>query len=145
MSVDYAYAVTNSGYDYDVFGGLGVKIYLHEREDFLKVKETLTRVGLEEHEGTLNQTCYILHKKGEYAIMHHLEMRMLDGEEVVLGEDDKAHRNTVAYLLDSWGLLDVEDSRQIKTRSERGSVKVVPFKKKNDYRLRPLYEIGRLR
>jgi hypothetical protein len=137
--------ITNSGVDYDVFGGLGVKIYLNEKEDFLKIKETLTRVGVLEGT-TLNQTCYILHKKGEYAIMHHLEMRALDGYDVDLDAESTGHRNTVAYLLDNWGLLEVEDPRAISTpRAERGAVTVVAYKNKAQYQLRPLYEIGKIR
>lgn len=136
--------VTNSGADYDVFGGLGVKIYLNESEDFLKVKETLTRVGIESQSGVIDQVCYILHKKGEYAIMHWKEMRMLDGEEVVMTEDEVAQRNTISQLLHNWELVDVDDLESIKRpRAERGSIKVVPYRDKAKYILSPLYHIGR--
>lgn len=131
----------------DVFNGLGVRVGTLDREDFLKVRETLTRMGLLAEDGdTLNQTCFLLHKRGQYAIMHHLEMRMLDGEDVIMSSSDEGHRNTVAHLLDQWELVEVLDYDEIDhPRAEPGEVTVIPYKDKSKYRLEALYQIGRPR
>lgn len=139
----------------DVFGGHGVEVRLPDADAFLKVKETLTRVGLQTEPGQLDQPCFILHKRGRYAIVHHLELRQLDGERV--DPDDVARmlavRNTVAGLLDQWGLVEVIDEAaldadQAPVRSARhGSpsacVEIVPHKAKSQWALNPLYQIGR--
>lgn len=128
----------------DVFDGLGVLVNELDREEFLKVRETLTRVGLSDGK-TLAQTCFVLHKRGQYAIMHHLEMRILDDEPgVEMSEEDVAHRNTVAALLDSWGLVELLDPEEVEDpRAQPGSVAVIPYKEKSRYELNPLYQIGR--
>ena len=129
----------------DPFGGLGIRVDSLSREEFLKVRETLTRIGLSS-ENEIRQTCYVLHKRGQYAIMHHKEMRMLDGEEVDMTEEELGHRNTVAFMLDQWGLVYVDDLDSIKSpKAEPGSVAVIPFKAKSSYSLKPLYEIGRVK
>lgn len=126
----------------DPFGGLGIPIDDLSREEFLKVRETLTRVGIVDGK-EIQQTCYVLHKRGKYAIMHHVEMRMLDGEDVEMTEEERGHRNTVAFMLDQWGLVLVDDLEAIKNpRAEPGSVAVIPYRSKSSYSLRPLYEIG---
>lgn len=131
----------------DVFNGLGVRVYSLDREEFLKARETLTRMGKISSDGkSLEQTCFLLHKRGQYAIMHWLEMREMDGEDVILSAADLAHRNAVAYLLDQWALVDLEDPDMVEDdqRASPGSVTVIPYKEKNKYELRPLYEIGRV-
>lgn len=129
----------------DVFGGLGILVEALSKPDFLKVRETLTRVGKTEGK-TLQQTCYVLHKRGQYAIMHYKEMKVMDGEYVDMTEEDIGHRNTVAHLLDQWGLLQVQDPEDVKSpRSEPGGVVVIPHKEKAQYALTPLYEIGKPR
>ena len=129
----------------DIFNGLGVLVNTLDREDFLKVRETLTRVGKLDG-NTLEQTCFVLHKRGQYAIMHHLEMRMLDGDgDVEMTEEDVAHRNTVAALLDQWGLLELDDPEEIEDpRAAPGEVTVIAHKDKERYTLRPLYQIGKV-
>lgn len=129
----------------DVFNGLGVMVDTLDREEFLKVRETLTRIGLLEGGDVLNQTCFVLHKRGQYAIMHHLEMRVMDGDETVeMTEEDVAHRNTVAALLDQWGLVELDDPEEVEQpRAPVGSVTVIPYKEKTKYSLVPLYQIGR--
>lgn len=132
--------------DVDVFDGLGVRVYDLDREEFLKVRETLTRVGIKTSDGALEQTCYILHKRGRYALMHHLEMRMLDGERVSMTLDDVAHRNSVASLMDQWGLIEVMDENEVREpRAATGSVAVIPHRDKSRVQLRPLYAIGVVR
>lgn len=129
----------------DPFKGMGVRVTLDDPTDFLKVKETLTRIGTGVRDGTLEQTCYLLHKRGEYAIMHWLEMRVLDGEDVVVDIPDVAHRNTVAHLLDNWGLVRVENPDEVDfPRVGPEGVKIIPYKQKADYKLVPLYQIGRV-
>lgn len=129
----------------DVFNGLGIPVRPLERDEFLKVRETLTRVGILDGE-TLKQTCFIFHKRGQYSLMHHLEMRMIDGEDVEATEEDIGHRNSVAFLLNQWGLLEVDSMDQISSpRSPVGGVAVIPFKEKSKYTLQPMYEIGKVR
>lgn len=137
------HSMTNSMVEFsddDMFQGLGAKVTLSAREDFLKVKETLTRIGVVKG-NVLEQTCFILHKRGEYAIMHYLEMQMLDGDPVHLSEEDEAHRDTVAHLLDQWNLVELQEHID----SKFSPVTVVPFRSKKEYVLRPMYEIGKTR
>jgi hypothetical protein len=130
----------------DCFQGLGVEVYPLSREEFLKVRETLTRIGTIVGDKTLNQTCYILHKKGRYSIMHYQELRILDGEIGVMRDEDVAHRNTVSFLLDRWGLVEIMDIDPItQIQAPVGGVSVIPYRDKNAYQLKPLYEIGRPR
>ena len=94
----------------DIFNGLGVEVKLHSDEDFLKVKETLTRMGISSRkEKKLYQSCHILHKRGRYAIMHFKELFILDGLESNISDDDIGRRNTITNLLEEWGLLVVID------------------------------------
>jgi hypothetical protein len=129
-----------------VFRGFGIEVRGLGREDFLKVRETLTRVGVMAGNNVLNQTCFILHKRGRYAIMHHSELKLMDGEGGNVTVDDIGHRNTVAHLLDQWGLVEVVEPEDIsEPRAPMGAVAVIPHKAKTGYSLNPLYEIGRPR
>ena len=128
----------------DVFRGYGVKVMGLERESFLKVRETLTRVGRLIEDNTVLQECFVLHKKGSYAVLHASELRMMDGIDTEPTTDDIALRNTVAYLLDSWGLIELEDPQEVsQPRAPVGQIIVVPFKAKKNYTLSPDYEIGK--
>jgi hypothetical protein len=111
---------------------------------FLKVKETLGRIGIaSKKEKTLYQTCHILHKKGRYYIVHFLEMFMLDGKDTNFSEDDLARRNTIADLLDQWGLLTIIDKGAIvEPRAPIRKIKIVPFKEKSQWRMEAKYNIG---
>lgn len=130
----------------DYFKGYGVEVQPLAREEFLKVRETLTRIGTLVGNNVLNQTCYILHKRGRYAIMHHAELKLMDNEPAVVTTEDIAHRNTVAHLLDQWGLVEVVDTDDIdEPRAPFGGVSVIPYKAKAEYSLNPMYEIGRPR
>ena len=94
----------------DIFEGLGVEVKLQKEEDFLKVKETLTRIGVSSKtEKKLYQSCHILHKRGRYAIMHFKEMFVLDGLDSDMSTDDLGRRNTIVKLLVDWGLVDAMD------------------------------------
>jgi hypothetical protein len=126
----------------DIFKGLGVEISLKNAEDFLKVKETLTRIGVASRKThTLTQSCHILHKRGRYAILHFKELFILDGRETTFSEDDLARRNAIAKLLLEWGLVDVIKpiEEPIATMS---NIKVISFKDRDNWNLSSKYSVG---
>ena len=128
----------------DIFRGYGIEIELIEDDDFLKIKETLTRIGISSRkENKLYQSCHILHKQGRYAIMHFKELLALDGLETDISENDIARRNTIANLLEEWELLDVVDEdiadSPVVTIKQ---IKILPYKEKGDWELIPKYHIG---
>ncbi len=129
----------------DIFNGLGIEVSLEEREDFLKVKETLTRIGVSSRkENKLYQSCHILHKRGRYVILHFKELFELDGLESNISDEDLGRRNTIVNLLEDWGLLkiiDVEDSKE--PTVSLAKMKIIPHREKNDWELVPKYHIGR--
>ena len=129
----------------DIFNGLGIEIELSERDDFLKVKETLTRIGVSSRkENKLYQSCHILHKRGRYVILHFKELFELDGLESNISDEDIGRRNTIVNLLEDWGLLkiiDVEDSKE--PTVSLAKMKIIPHREKNDWELVPKYHIGR--
>ena len=97
----------------DIFNGLGIEVSLKERDDFLKIKETLTRIGVSSRkEKKLYQSCHILHKRGRYVILHFKELFELDGLKSDVSEEDIARRNTIVGLLEQWDLLDVLEDYQ---------------------------------
>ena len=127
----------------DIFNGLGVEIDLSNDEDFLKVKETLTRIGVaSRRDNTLFQSCHILHKRGRYAILHFKELFILDGksERTNFTEEDEQRRNTIAKLLDEWGLVAVISTLGETTTLRR--IKIVPFREKTEWTLAAKYTIG---
>ena len=128
----------------DIFRGVGVQITLPDEETFLKIKETLTRIGVSSRkEKKLYQSCHILHKRGRYAIVHFKEMFILDHKETTFSEDDKARRNKIVTLLADWGLLKVNNPEQIKSPvAEISKIKVIPFKEKKEWALVEKYRIG---
>lgn len=129
----------------DIFEGLGVEIELKSEEDFLKVKETLTRIGVSSKtEKKLYQSCHILHKRGRYAIMHFKEMFVLDGLDSDLSEDDLGRRNTIVKLLVEWGLIDVVDPKKYEQpQLSLARLKIIPHKEKKEWTLIPKYHIGK--
>lgn len=131
--------------DNDIFDGLGVEITLKNKEDFLKIKETLTRIGVSsKKEKKLFQSCHILHKRGRYAIMHFKEMFILDGLDSDLSEDDLGRRNTIVRLLVEWGLLEVVDPEEYQTpQLSLARLKIIPHSEKKDWTLVPKYHIGK--
>jgi len=128
----------------NIFRGLGVEIKLKEDDDFLKVKETLTRIGISSRrENKLYQSCHILHKQGRYAIMHFKELFILDGLEADFSTNDIGRRNTITCLLEEWGLLEiVEEDKVEDPQISLGQLKILPFKDKEDWELIPKYHIG---
>lgn len=122
-----------------------VEIRLKTPDDFLKVKETLTRMGVASSKHpTLYQSCHILHKQGKFYITHFKEMFLLDGKATTLDEADKARRNTVVMLLKQWGLVDVVDEASYKTPApDPKLIRIIPFKDKGAWTLVPKYTIGK--
>jgi len=119
-----------------------LEITLAEPDDFLKVKETLTRIGVASRkDNRLYQSCHILHKQGRYFIVHFKELFLLDGKKSNLEKNDVARRNTIAQLLSDWGLVDIvrqEDRDQAPLRQ----IKIISFRDKNNWELLPKYNIG---
>lgn len=120
-----------------------LEVKLHEEEDFLKVKETLTRIGIaSRRERKLYQSCHILHKQGRYYIVHFKELFLLDGKEANFAEEDVKRRNVIASLLQEWGLIDVVTKVEVDS-SAMSTIKIIPFKEKSEWELVVKYNIGR--
>lgn len=121
-----------------------VEVTLKNPEDFLKVKETLSRIGLaSKKENTLYQSCHILHKQGKYYIVHFKELFLLDGKSADLSEGDIARRNRIINLLDEWELIEQVDLDKTETpEAPLNQIKIIPFKDKNNWNLITKYTIG---
>jgi hypothetical protein len=120
-----------------------LEITLSEPDDFLKVRETLTRIGVASRkEKKLFQSCHILHKQGRYFIVHFKELFLLDGKKANLEETDIARRNTIATLMSDWGLVDIQNNEQSKPLAPLRQIKIIPFKEKTQWELCPKYNIG---
>ena len=122
-----------------------VEVKLKPDEDFLKVRETLTRIGISsKKEKTLFQSCHILHKQGQYYIVHFKELFGLDGKPSNLSEEDIARRNTIANLMSEWGLVVLVDANKSKEPvAPMSLIKIIPFKEKQNWELIAKYNIGR--
>lgn len=122
-----------------------VEISLAKEENFLKVKETLTRIGVaSKKDRILYQSCHILHKQGRYYLVHFKELFKLDGKPANFDEKDVARRNTIANLLQEWGLIKVVNTQvTIEPVSPLNQIKVLSFKEKHEWKLVPKYNIGR--
>jgi hypothetical protein len=120
-----------------------LEITLNEPDDFLKVRETLTRIGVASRKDKkLFQSCHILHKQGRYFIVHFKELFLLDGKKSNLEENDIARRNTIAQLMSDWGLISIETADKMKPLAPMRQIKIIPFKEKNEWELCPKYNIG---
>ena len=122
-----------------------IEVKFKEEEDFLKIKETLTRIGIASRkEKKLWQSCHILHKKGKFYIVHFKELFALDGKETNFSDDDKGRRNSVANLLEEWGLLEIVKPDICKEpRAPLSHIKILAFKDKKERELSSKYSIGR--
>jgi hypothetical protein len=122
-----------------------LEITIEKEDNFLKIKETLTRIGVSSKtENILWQSCHILHKKGKYYIVHFKELFLLDGLSSSITENDLARRNTIATLLEEWGLLKIVDPRRIEGQfAGINQIKIIPFKDKENWELVPKYHIGK--
>jgi len=120
-----------------------LEITLNEPDDFLKVRETLTRIGVaSRRDNKLFQSCHILHKQGRYFIVHFKELFLLDGKPSNLLENDVQRRNTIAVLLADWGLISLLNPEAAKDVAPLRQIKVIPFKDKSQWELCPKYNIG---
>ena len=122
-----------------------VEVKIAEEEDFLKIKETLTRIGIaSKKDNTLFQSCHILHKQGKYYIVHFKELFILDGKPSNFTEEDKSRRNTIVTLLQEWGLIKIVEFDKVKEpKAPMNQIKIVAFKDKSNWNLEPKYNIGR--
>lgn len=120
-----------------------LEVTLHEPDDFLKVRETLTRIGVASRkENKLFQSCHILHKQGRYFIVHFKELFLLDGKKSNLEENDILRRNTIATLLSDWGLVQIVDRAQVAECAPIRQIKIISHKDKHMWELCPKYNIG---
>ena len=121
-----------------------IEVVLGEPDDFLKVRETLTRIGVASRkEKKIYQSCHILHKQGKYYIVHFKELFALDGKNTNLSLNDVQRRNRIIQLLSDWGLITVVSSDKIADLAPLNQIKVLSFKEKNDWTLESKYNIGR--
>lgn len=120
-----------------------LEVTLNEPDDFLKVRETLTRIGVASRkDNKLYQSCHILHKQGRYFIVHFKELFLLDGKKSNLEENDIARRNTIAQLISDWGLISIDQRTKVEPLAPLRQIKIIPFKEKNKWELCPKYNIG---
>ena len=121
-----------------------LEISFKENDDFLKIRETLTRIGVASRKDkTLYQSCHILHKRGKYYLVHFKELFALDGKESSITENDLARRNAIARLLEEWDLLSILDEEQSSAPlAPMSQIKVLPHKEKPEWNLVAKYNIG---
>lgn len=120
-----------------------LEVTLNEPDDFLKVRETLTRIGVaSRRDNKLYQSCHILHKQGRYFIVHFKELFLLDGKKSNLEENDIARRNTIATLMSDWGLITIENKDMAQPVAPLRQIKIISFKDKDQWELCPKYNIG---
>jgi hypothetical protein len=124
-----------------------VEVTLEKQDDFLKVRETLTRIGVaSKNENVLYQSCHILHKQGRYYIIHFKELFELDGKPSNMSENDIARRNTIANLMAEWGLVRLVDAEKTKEPvAPLSQIKILPHKEKANWQLVSKYTIGKKR
>lgn len=124
-----------------------LEVTLNEPDDFLKIKETLTRIGVASRKdhNTLYQSCHILHKQGRYFIVHFKELFMLDGKPSNFTEDDIGRRNTISTLLSDWGLLTIVDTTQTEVKTSLRQIKIISHRDKREWNLESKYSIGNVK
>lgn len=122
-----------------------VEVKLKQPDDFLRIMETLTRIGVaSSQDKKLYQSCHILHKQGRYAILHFKELFMLDGKKSNFDNEDLARRNTIIKLLSEWNMLDVVNAQQIKNpQAPLSLIKIIPFREKQEWTLLTKYTVGK--
>lgn len=119
-----------------------LEVKIKEPDDFLKIRETLTRIGVASRkERKIYQSCHILHKQGRYFIVHFKELFALDGKTANIFTNDIERRNTIAQLLSDWGLIELVG--EVTSKAPLSQIKVLPFKEKNEWVLEPKYNIGK--
>lgn len=138
--------MTDDFFNIDVEGYFPLEVTLVEPDDFLKVRETLSRIGVASRkERILYQSCHILHKQGRYFIVHFKELFALDGKQAELTDNDIERRNTIAKLLSDWGLVCILDQDRYLMTAPLSQIKVLSFKEKDEWTLQSKYNIGKKR
>ena len=121
-----------------------LEVTIKQPDDFLKVRETLTRIGVASRKDkTLFQICHILHKQGKYYITHFKELFALEGKKSTLSDNDIQRRNTIALLLQDWNLIDISEKTRTEDKAPLSQIKVLPFKEKSEWNLVAKYNIGK--
>lgn len=121
-----------------------LEIELVEPDDFLKVRETLTRIGVASRKDKiLYQSCHILHKQGRYFIVHFKELFALDGKQADITDNDLERRNSIAKLLSDWGLIKILNTEVIFRQAPLSQIKIIPYKEKDEWDLQAKYNIGK--
>ena len=121
-----------------------LEVTLNQPDDFLKIRETLSRIGVASRKDkTLFQSCHILHKQGKYYIVHFKELFALDGKKATLIENDVQRRNTIAVLLQDWNLLTIVKADEATNKAPLSQIKIIAFKEKNEWNLQAKYNIGK--
>lgn len=128
----------------DLEGYSPLEVFLPNPDNFLTIRETLTRIGIASQKTkTLYQSCHIFHRRGEYFIVHFKEMMALDGHSTNISLYDIQRRNTIARLLEEWGLLEIADPYKFEQCAPISSIKIIPFKEKKEWKLEEKYKVGR--
>jgi hypothetical protein len=131
----------------DIFKGVGVEITLDDEDAFLKVRETLTRIGVSSRkEKVLYQSCHILHKQGRYVILHFKELFLLDGKPSTITDNDLQRRNAIVNLLEEWNLLKILKDEKAKIEGNLApihQIKIISYKEKDEWELVSKYTIGK--
>ena len=121
-----------------------LEVTLKQPDDFLKIRETLSRIGVASRKDkTLFQGCHILHKQGKYYIVHFKELFALDGKKATLVENDVQRRNTISVLLQDWNLLSIVKPEAAENKAPLSQIKIIAFKEKNEWNLQAKYNIGK--
>ena len=121
-----------------------LEVTIKQPDDFLKIRETLTRIGVASRKDKiLYQSCHILHKQGKYYIVHFKELFALDGKKATLVENDIQRRNTIAVLLSDWSLIEIVNPHAAENKAPLSQIKVLPFKEKKEWNLSAKYNIGK--
>ena len=121
-----------------------LEVTLNQPDDFLKIRETLSRIGVASRKDkTLFQSCHILHKQGKYYIVHFKELFALDGKKATLVENDVQRRNTIAVLLQDWNLLNIVKQEASTNKAPLSQIKIIAFKEKSEWNLQAKYNIGK--
>jgi len=121
-----------------------LEVTLNQPDDFLKIRETLSRIGVASRKDkTLFQSCHILHKQGKYYIVHFKELFALDGKKATLIENDIQRRNTISVLLQDWNLLTIVKTEDATNKAPLSQIKIIAFKEKNEWNLQAKYNIGK--
>jgi len=131
----------------DIFRGVGVEVRLKHQDDFLKVRETLSRIGVPSRsDKVLYQSCHILHKQGRYSILHFKELFALDGKPSTIVDNDIERRNAIARLLEEWGLVTIINDSLLEGKiAPIQQIKIISFREKDEWELVSKYNIGKKR